>query len=635
MAGKGYKYEQGNPQQELLEKGVINSGCSRHMTRNMSYLYEYEEIDGGYVAFELKFNLVSVSQMYDKKNSVLFTDTECVVLSPNFKLLDESQVLLRVPRKNNMYGVDLTNVTLLGGLTCLFAKATSDESNLWHMRLGHINFKTMNILVRGNLVRGLPLKIFENDHTCVACQKGKQHKASCKTKNGIGRGFSVGRTLQQNGVAERKNRTLIEATRTMLADSKLPTTFWAKAVNTAYYEMKGIRRGFRKMRLLMMLERKVLKFHERIMEFRIQQKKVTKIIKRMMIVESLVVHMMMKFRVQRQILTTWNSPQLTQEGVSSLNRSKLVEAMQDELLQFKLQKKNALIMMKVFAPVARIEAIRLFLAYESFMGFIVYQMDVKSAFLYGTIEEEVYVCQPPCFKDPHFPNKVYKVEKALYGLHQAPRAWYETLSTYLLENRFRRGVIDKTLFIKNDKDDILLVQVYVDDIIFGSTKISLCIEFEGLMHKKFQMSSMGELTFFLRLQVMQNVDEFLSAKTKRDELCNDIEQMCMQHVGPSYVAVASRMHFQRTAGLEQEINELKKKLTTCLRENANLHEELLEAYRIKAEQNKLKEKSASQNFDLMQQKIDKLSSVVLEEKKLSAALQTNPEKQETENETFK
>ncbi|GKD71462.1 putative ribonuclease H-like domain-containing protein [Tanacetum coccineum] len=108
-------------------------------------------------------------------------------------------------------------------------------------------------------------------------------------------------------------------------------------------------------------------------------------------------------------------------------------------------------------------------------------MDVKSAFLYGTIEEEIYVCQPPGFEDPEFPNKVYKVEKVLYGLHQAPRAWYETLSTYLLENGFRRGTIDKTLFIKKDKSDIFLVQVYVDDINFGSTKKSLCTEFEDMI----------------------------------------------------------------------------------------------------------------------------------------------------------
>ncbi|GJV16337.1 putative reverse transcriptase domain-containing protein [Tanacetum coccineum] len=141
-------------------------------------------------------------------------------------------------------------------------------------------------------------------------------------------------------------------------------------------------------------------------------------------------------------------------------------------------------------------------------------MDVKSAFLYGTIEEEVYVCQPPGFEDLHFPDKVYKVEKPLYGLHQAPRALYETLSTYLMENRFRRGTIDKTLFIKKDKGDILLVQVYVDDIIFGSTKKSLCDEFEGLMHKRFQMSSMGELTFFLGLQVQQKEDGIFISQDK-------------------------------------------------------------------------------------------------------------------------
>ncbi|GJU45819.1 retrovirus-related pol polyprotein from transposon TNT 1-94 [Tanacetum coccineum] len=136
--------------------------------------------------------------MCDKKNSVLFTDTECVVLSPDFKLTDESHVLLKVPRKDNMYSVDLKNVIPQGGLTCLFAKATPDESNLWHRRLGHVNFKTRN-------------------------------------KLGIKREFSVARTPQQNRVAEKKNTTLIEAARTMLADSKLPTTFWAEAVNTACY----------------------------------------------------------------------------------------------------------------------------------------------------------------------------------------------------------------------------------------------------------------------------------------------------------------------------------------------------------------------------------------------------------------
>ncbi|GJX34083.1 putative ribonuclease H-like domain-containing protein, partial [Tanacetum coccineum] len=350
------RHNYSHPQKE--DQGYVDSKCSRHMTRNMSYLSDFKEFDGGYVAFgggakgekitgkgtlktskldfedvyfvkELQFNLFSVSQMCDKKNSVLFTDTGCFVLSPDFKLADESQVLLKVPRKNNMYSVDMKNIVPKESLTCLVAKATLDESMLWHRRLGHVNFKTINKLVKDNLVKGLPIKRFENDQTCVACLKGKQHKASCKSKiqnsitqplfmlhmdlfgptfvsslmnkkyclvvtddysrftwvfflaskdetsgilksfitqienlvdkkvkiircdngtefknrvmsefcekKGIKREFSVARTPQQNGVAERRNRTLIEAARTMLADSKLPTTFWAEAVNTACY----------------------------------------------------------------------------------------------------------------------------------------------------------------------------------------------------------------------------------------------------------------------------------------------------------------------------------------------------------------------------------------------------------------
>nr|GFB08007.1 ribonuclease H-like domain-containing protein [Tanacetum cinerariifolium] len=173
------------------------------------------DFDDVYFVKELKFNLFSVSQMCDKKHIVLFADTECIVLSSEFKLPNENQVLLRVPRENNMYNVDLKNIVLTGDLTCLFEKATLDESNLWHIRLGHINFKTMNKLIKGNLVRGLPTKVFKNNHTDVACKKGKQHKASSKTKPGIKREFSVPRTPQQNGIAERMNRTLIEAARTL------------------------------------------------------------------------------------------------------------------------------------------------------------------------------------------------------------------------------------------------------------------------------------------------------------------------------------------------------------------------------------------------------------------------------------
>ncbi|GJW23706.1 zinc finger BED domain-containing protein RICESLEEPER 2-like protein [Tanacetum coccineum] len=234
--------------------------------------------------------------MCDKKNYVLFTDSECLVLSPNFKLPNENQILLKIPRQNNMYSFDMKNIVPKDGLTCLVAKATSEESMLWHRRLGHVNFKNINKLVKENLVRDLPLKRFENDQTCVACLKGKQHRASCKTKafspitkpltkdetseilknfikeienlvdkkvkiirsdngtefknhvmdefcreKGIKREYSVARTPQQNGVAERKNRTLIEAARTMLADSKLPTTFWAELILRLFMYKIGLR----------------------------------------------------------------------------------------------------------------------------------------------------------------------------------------------------------------------------------------------------------------------------------------------------------------------------------------------------------------------------------------------------------
>nr|GEY03478.1 putative ribonuclease H-like domain-containing protein [Tanacetum cinerariifolium] len=182
-----------------------------------------------------------------------------------------------------------------------------------------------------------------------------------------------------------------------------------------------------------------------------------------------------------------------------------VEAMQEELLQFKIKKVWTL----VDLPYGKkdIGTKWMYRNKKDERGIVVRNkaklMDVKSAFLYGTIKEEAYVSQPPGFVNPEFPEKVYKVEKALYGLHQAPRAWYETLSTYLLDNGFHRGQIDKTLFIKRLKGDILLVQVHVDDIIFGFTKKSLSDEFEQIMHNRFQMSSMGELTFFLGLQVQQ------------------------------------------------------------------------------------------------------------------------------------
>ncbi|XP_052627806.1 uncharacterized protein LOC128134289 [Lactuca sativa] len=161
---------------------------------------------------------------------------------------------------------------------------------------------------------------------------------------------------------------------------------------------------------------------------------------------------------------------------------------------------------ETYAPVARIEAIRIFLAYAAHKNFKVFQMDVKCAFLHGEIDREVYIQQPPGFEDPKFPDHSFKLQKAVYGLKQAPRAWYATLSTFLEESGFKRGSIDQTLFRKIFNKHLLIVQIYVDDIIFGSTDESLSVKFADLMKSKFEMSMIGEMTTFLGLQIKQSTD---------------------------------------------------------------------------------------------------------------------------------
>nr|GEZ52597.1 putative ribonuclease H-like domain-containing protein [Tanacetum cinerariifolium] len=733
--------DKGNPQQALKDKGVIDNGCSRHMTGNISYLSNFEKINGGYVAFgrnlkdgkitgkgkikigkldfddiyfvkELKFYLFSVSQMCDKKNSVLFTDTECVVLSFDFKLPDENHVLLGVPKENNMYNVDLKNVVPLGDLTCLLAKATLYGSNLWHRRLDHINFKTMNKLVKGNLVRGLPSKVFENNHTCVACKKGKQHRASCKSKlhscvnhplqrlhmdlfgptfvkslnkksyclvvtddysrfswvfflatkdatsitlktfitgienqinhkvkifrsdngtefknhdlnqfcrmKGIKREFSVARTLQQNEIAERKNRTLIEVARTMLADSLLLILFWAEAVNTACYVQNRIlvTKPHNKTPYELLLGRTpsigfmrpfgcpvtivntldplgkpdekadegfLVGYSVSSKAFRVFNSR-TRIVQETLHINFLEnqpnvagngptwlfdidtltqsmnyqqvaagnrpnssadpqntnvdaafdvkeneteVHVSLSSsdktkkhdpktkreakREDTNMVTAASAP-VTAVGPNSTNNTNNFNAADPSdnvvSLNFEIRGKSLFVdpsqypddpdmpalediiysddeedvgaeadfsnletsiivspilttrvhkdhpvtqiidYEELFAPVARIEDIRLFLAYASFMSFMVYQMDVKSAFLYETIKEEVNVCQPPGFENPDYPDK------------------------------------------------------------------ELCKAFEKLTKDKFQMSSMGELTFFLVLQVKQKDDGIFIGQDK-------------------------------------------------------------------------------------------------------------------------
>jgi hypothetical protein len=169
---------------------------------------------------------------------------------------------------------------------------------------------------------------------------------------------------------------------------------------------------------------------------------------------------------------------------------------------------------ETYALVARLESIRILLAYATYHGFKLYQMDVKSAFLNGPINEEVYVEQPPGFEDSEYPNYVYKLSKALYRLKQAPRAWYECLRDFLITNGFKVGKVDPTLFTKTIAKDLFVCQIYVDDIIFGSTNKSTCEEFSRIMVQKFEMSMMGELKYFLGFQVKQLQEGTFISQTK-------------------------------------------------------------------------------------------------------------------------
>nr|GEX26033.1 hypothetical protein [Tanacetum cinerariifolium] len=426
-------------------QGRLN-GCSRHITSNISYLSDYEPFDGG------------------------------------------------TPRQHNMYSIDLNNIVPHKDLTCLVAKASVDEGMLWHRRLGHLNFKTMNRLVRHNLVRGLPSKCFENNHTCNACPKGKQHKASC-TKDAASQEVkkdvsSLRYIALPNWIHEWKlqshcyfNKSPADQLETLTVETPIPTVSSPVPTDcfTDSQEPSSDTRLISK-RVANQVETPSL---DNILTLTNQFEDILGVIKNSDEsngVEADNVWTLVDCpKGVRPIGTKWVLKNKKDErGIIIINKARLVAQgnTQEQGIDYD----------EVFTPVARIEAIRLFLAYASFMEFTVYQIDVKSAFLYGTIDEEVYVIQPPRFQDPEYPARVYKVEKVMYGLHQAPRAWYGTLSKYLLTNGFQRSTIDQTLFIKRQRGNFILVQVYVDDIIFRSSNPQLCREFEALMHENFQMS---------------------------------------------------------------------------------------------------------------------------------------------------
>ncbi|GJX45698.1 retrovirus-related pol polyprotein from transposon TNT 1-94 [Tanacetum coccineum] len=651
----------GNPQMDLQDQGVIDSGCSRHMTGNMSYLTDYEEIDGGYVAFggnpkggkitgkstiktgnldfenvyfvrELKFNLFSVSQMCDKKNSVLFNDTECIVLSPNFKLIDESQVLLRVPRKNNMYSVDLKNIVPKGGLTCLFAKATSDESKLWHKRLGHLNFETMNKLVKGILTMLADSKLpttFWAEAVNTACYVQnrvlvvKPHNKTpyelfhdrtptlsfmrpfgcpvtiLNTIDHLGKfdskadeGFFVGYSLNSKAFRVFNSRTRIveenlhirfsestpnavgsrpdwlfdidALTRTMNCEPIVVGTRSNGFAGTKASDNAGqARKETEPVKDYILLPlwtvdppyfqdpksshddgskpssndgKKVDEDPRKESECNDQEKEDN--VNSTNTVNAASINKVNDVGGKTSIELPFDPNMPTLEDISifdflrddddvgveaDMNNldttiqeepKKVIHALKDQVDRvyaeeastiqvtrsergFVIRNKARLVAQgyiqeegidydEVFAPVAKIEAIRLFLAYASFKDFLVYQMDVKSDFLYGKVLNRVYVYQP--------------------------QAWYEPCQIYVGQWVSKEGKVTRPYSTKGKGD--FYGQVYVDDIIFGSTKKDLCNAFEKLMHEKFQMSSIGELTFFLGLQVQQKKDGIFISQDK-------------------------------------------------------------------------------------------------------------------------
>ncbi|GJX97794.1 putative ribonuclease H-like domain-containing protein [Tanacetum coccineum] len=551
------------------DQGYVDSECSRHMTGNMSYLLNFKEFDEGY--------------MCDKKNNVLFTDTGCFVLSPDSKLANESQVLLKVPRKNNMYNVDIKNIVPKESLTCLVAKATLDESI----------FTWVFFLASKDETSGIIKSFITQIENLV----------------GIKREFSIAKTPQQNGVAERINKTLIEATRTMLADFKLPTTFWAKSINTVCYVQNRVLvvkphnktpyelfRG----RTPSLSFMKPFRCHVTILNtldylgkfdgksndgffvryslnskaFRVYNIRTRKVKEnlhvRFLKDKPIIARDGPKWLFDIDVLTksmnyvpvvagtnsndfvdgslfdssskdaSNDEPQPSNDagkkddegGINDQERTKNIPTapLESTYVDFfadeskldlsniattypvsttpntRIHKDHSLDhvlgdeqfgdepkkVIQTLKDPSWIEAMQEELINKKDERGIVIRNKVRLVAQGYTQEEGICydevlapvarlrIMLEECrFEDPKFPNKVYKVEKALYGLHQAPRAWYETLSTYLLDNGFLRGQIDKTLFIKRIKSDILLIQVYVDDIIFGSTKKELCTDFEN------------------------------------------------------------------------------------------------------------------------------------------------------------
>ncbi|GJZ73655.1 retrovirus-related pol polyprotein from transposon TNT 1-94 [Tanacetum coccineum] len=332
--------------------------------------------------------------------------------------------------------------------------------------------------------------------------------------NEITHNFSTPRTPQSNGVVERMNRTLQEISRTMLNEQSLPQKFWCNAVDTSTYNLNRIliRAILRKTPYELLKEPKntnealadenwIVAMQEELNQF----------------IANDVWELVPQPRNMTIIGTKWVfRNKLDENGIVSRNKARLVAQgyNQQEGIDYD----------ETYALVARLESIRILLAYACALDFKLFQMDVKSAFLNGFINEEVYVAQPPGFIDFEKPDHVYKLKKALYGLKQAPKAWYDRLKAFLIKHKYKMRMVDNTLFTKKKSSNLIIVQIHVNDIIFGSTCQDMCDEFAKIMHDEFEMSMMEMIKKF-GLEESKPMKTPISSDTKltKDEECESVD----------------------------------------------------------------------------------------------------------------
>ncbi|GKB23611.1 retrovirus-related pol polyprotein from transposon TNT 1-94 [Tanacetum coccineum] len=508
------------------------------LTRNRKLFSTYKAYNGGNVIFgsNLRGNIIGKGQICDNKCRVTFSEHDS-------EITKDGKVIGRGIRKKGLYVMKLGNKPK--DQICL---ATIDEnSTLWHRRLGHANMRLIQSLASKELVRNLP-KLKFDQHFCDACKMGKQAHASHKAKNIVSTtrclellhmdlfGPSAIRSYGGNrytlvivddysskcfilntkdyltkfdpksyegvflGYPQNSKAYIILNKHTRKVEESLNVTFnetpppfkTSPLVDDDLDEEEAIRNH--------PLENVIGNLNQRTLRSQAQNQ--SNFFCFISTIEPKNVNEALGDKRTKWVFRN----KLDENGVVSQNKARLVAQgyNQQEGIDYD----------ETYASVARLESIRILLAYACALDFKLFQMDVKSAFLNGFINEEVYVAQPLGFIDFEKPDHVYKLKKALYGLKQAPKAWYDRLKAFLIKHEYKIGMVDNTLFTKKKSSNLIIVQIYVDDIIFGSTCQDMCDEFSKIMHDEFEMSMMGELNFFLGLQIKQMEDGIFFNQSK-------------------------------------------------------------------------------------------------------------------------